>query len=632
MSITPNFVTVVYMSDNAFPSAFAEPTLSTTRSALTTANALSSSSSSSTLSSFVGNTPSTVLFFLAMSVGVAIACLFIFFTLRYFVRSRYGLHVYPVSNRGMLFSALFRDTGAITYTPSNRELQEHLDYLRTHHFLRDEFLERRILSGPARRRRRRRRGRYAKMKKLTAEEVEKLFPKKLYAEWLSAGDDSSGDVRLMRVDVVHEQSSDVSSRVAVPVALQAPVDSQDEYAVVEMHEMHDLRGIEAHEDAVLLGVLLGGKGELHFDSGTCAICLETFEEEDIVRGLICGHVFHAECVDPWLIRRRACCAICKRDYYKEENADGNGVREMESTTGETTGENGDATGNAEAQETSDNIGTDAANTDATTDAANTGAANATDPSASTPNANSENGTAAAAGSSALNGAGVRSNSTSTIPYRPTRDDDDDLINYDALRTDPNLQALLQELIPLSERVRVILEEHSDLNLEERGREIADQKYSSIWKRIFWRLMGITREDLFHWAVIQVYQREQRLGNTRPAQDTQTEGQTGGQNSEENLGQDGQNNGEDNGDPDQNVNQDQDVNLDDGRDLGDQHSSIGNRDDNQGASTTNAAFSSFEDHHVDGPTDTTVTGTALGAQSELEEVDISQTHEVAARQV
>lgn len=611
MSITPNFVSMVYMSDNALPSEFAEPTLSTTGSAQITANALSSSSSSATLSSFVGNTPSTVLFFLAMSVGVAIACLFVFFTIRYFVRSRYGLHVYPVSNRGMLFSALFRDTGAITYTPSNRELQEHLDYLRTHHFLRDEFLERRILSGPARRRRRRRRARYAKMKKLTAEEVEKLFPKKLYAEWLSAGDDSSGDIRLMRVDVVHEQSSDVSSRVAVPVSLQAPADAEDEYAVVEMHEMHDLRGIEAHEDAVLLGVLLGGKGELHFDSGTCAICLETFEEEDIVRGLICGHVFHAECVDPWLIRRRACCAICKRDYYKEENADGNGVREMESTAGETTGENGETTGengetpgNTEAQETADNVATETENT---------GAANAT-----TANANSDNAAAAAAaaGSSAPHGAGVRSNSTSTIPYRPTRDDDDDLINYDALRTDPNLQALLQELIPLSERVRVILEEHSDLNLEERGREIAKQKYSSIWKRIFWRLMGITREDLFHWAVIQVYQREQRLGNSGPAQETETEGQ---------------NNGENNGGPEPDGNQDQDGNLDDGRDLGVQHSNTGNSDDNEGPSTTNAATSVSENGRVGGPTDTSVTETTLRAQS-IEEVDISQTHEVAARQV
>lgn len=48
---------------------------------------------------------------------------------------------------------------------------------------------------------------------------------------------------------------------------------------------------------------------------TCAICIDTIDDDDDVRGLTCGHAFHASCVDPWLTSRRACCPLCKADYY-----------------------------------------------------------------------------------------------------------------------------------------------------------------------------------------------------------------------------------------------------------------------------------------------------------------------------
>ena len=66
---------------------------------------------------------------------------------------------------------------------------------------------------------------------------------------------------------------------------------------------------DEHINAALPPECMGTSGD------TCAICIDTLEDDDDVRGLTCGHAFHAACLDPWLTSRRACCPLCKADYY-----------------------------------------------------------------------------------------------------------------------------------------------------------------------------------------------------------------------------------------------------------------------------------------------------------------------------
>ncbi|KAJ2666206.1 hypothetical protein IW148_001135 [Coemansia sp. RSA 1199] len=49
------------------------------------------------------------------------------------------------------------------------------------------------------------------------------------------------------------------------------------------------------------------------DSPVCAICLDSFVEQSLVRSLACAHVFHSECIDKWLLKRSCRCPLCNAD-------------------------------------------------------------------------------------------------------------------------------------------------------------------------------------------------------------------------------------------------------------------------------------------------------------------------------
>lgn len=473
------------------PTGAAATTLATAlRSSVSASTSATASTPASDFQiSFVGNSSSTVLFFLALAVGVFIALLFVFFTVRYIVRSKYGLHAYPMTQRSVLFSSPnnipdLRNQPAI----SDAELQDQLNYIREHIFTRGDYLDRTIQSR-RHNRRGRRRGRYSRMKKLTEPQVQILFPQQTYYKWLNGGQEQDEE---NRGGLLQEESVSVGRQETATIEPTANTTNLGD--VIEMSDMlrdlvtsllteqrvigspseKDLAVTELH--AVTMTSSLPSTDisqippqhtntDLHFTSGTCAICLEVLEDDSIVRGLVCGHVFHAECLDPWLTKRRACCPMCKRDYYfKDENnnssnvsadAAGGGVAEIDEITAPANAA-GDGGGN-------DNVMVDAG--------------------------------------------------------RPASDNDVDSLDLETFRNDPTLRAMLQELVPRHERVRLILSnpQYQCLHFDVSAKEIANAKYGLFLKRFFWKVMGITKDDIYHFAVLSLYRKHRLAHQTTSAE-------------------------------------------------------------------------------------------------------------------
>lgn len=57
------------------------------------------------------------------------------------------------------------------------------------------------------------------------------------------------------------------------------------------------------------------KGDKDTESNHCAVCIEVYQLNDVVRILPCKHVFHKACVDPWL-KEHCTCPMCKLNILK----------------------------------------------------------------------------------------------------------------------------------------------------------------------------------------------------------------------------------------------------------------------------------------------------------------------------
>ena len=107
----------------------------------------------------------------------------------------------------------------------------------------------------------------------------------------------TGTIEKTDTPLHHEETKDTTAAtdVTVGASTEAVDDDMDDDDQIQM--------------AVPTEMMAMGAGD------SCAICIDQLEDDEDVRGLTCGHAFHAHCLDPWLTSRRACCPLCKADYY-----------------------------------------------------------------------------------------------------------------------------------------------------------------------------------------------------------------------------------------------------------------------------------------------------------------------------
>ena len=44
----------------------------------------------------------------------------------------------------------------------------------------------------------------------------------------------------------------------------------------------------------------------------CSICLEEFKNQDILKKLNCNHIFHKDCLEPWINNNNLNCPLCRQ--------------------------------------------------------------------------------------------------------------------------------------------------------------------------------------------------------------------------------------------------------------------------------------------------------------------------------
>lgn len=250
-------------------------------------------------SSVFGSTGTTVLFAIMVSGAAIVLISILFISSKYMARAYFGIYD-PVVNPNMPHYSLLTNPTAF-----ERDNQPYVNYNGETYFLdvsiRSASLARRI----------------NKVDVLSNDQLEELFPFQSYKDWNNGGKE---DVKVRNkgilgyIDEFQEEEAGEEEGEAEHQVQVNP--NQTNTTVTSEQDLSDLKpSIEVNIEMNEIPITTIP----HFDSGICAICLDDLVDEDIVRGLICGHVFHKDCIDPWLTQRKGVCPTCKKDFYLISN-------------------------------------------------------------------------------------------------------------------------------------------------------------------------------------------------------------------------------------------------------------------------------------------------------------------------
>lgn len=273
------------------------------------------------MSGTFGGTGTTVVFAIVIAVAVVLVLGISAISSKYTFRSWYGIYD-PISRSTSRYSYMTDMNG------ETRILQPYVYYNYESFFM---FGNEGLLS---------RRNKAQKINVLTKKQLNELFPLKTYKDWLNGGKEEVQNLSVGKVGYAKDfETKEVENEFATETDitemkkqdLTAKNDSKIEIMVdsddVDLERNQPISVIKENFLERIISRVSGRsiveemnaptETEKHFTSGSCAICLENLEDDEDVRGLLCGHVFHQICIDPWLTERRGCCPICKKDLYME---------------------------------------------------------------------------------------------------------------------------------------------------------------------------------------------------------------------------------------------------------------------------------------------------------------------------